>query len=89
MRILLSSLALVATVVMATDSFHTKKHAEIMANIDEMEFDAMSPMFYVQGVRGLYLGLEDGINNGSPTGQVCLGEETQESIFHIVSVLME
>jgi hypothetical protein len=83
MKILLTSIALIATVVLA-DSYHSQKHAEIMANIDDQEFDATSPMFYVQGVRGLYLGVEDGVHKGKPTGQVCLGQDTQESIFHIV-----
>jgi len=72
---------------MASD--HTKKHADIMSNIENQEFDATSPMFYVQGVRGLYLGVESGIHAGSHSGEVCLGEETQESLFHIVDSLMK
>lgn len=89
MKILLSSIALLATVAIASDKYHTKKHAEIMENIEGVEFDATSPMFYVQGVRGLYLGFEDGMHEGNPKGQVCLVEDTQESLFHIVSVLMK
>ena len=54
-----------------------------------MEFDSTNPMFWVQGVRGLYIGLEDGIHKGNPKGQICLDESTQESLFHIVETVMK
>ncbi len=48
MKILLSTIAVLATVaVVSADSFHTKKHSEIMKNIEDQEFDATSPMYYV------------------------------------------
>ena len=89
MRTTLVSLALVATIAVASaDGAHSKIHAEMMKEIEEMEFDATNPMFWVQGVRGLYIGLEDGIHKGNPKGQICLDENTQESHLHIVEVVM-
>ncbi len=75
--VLLSTLFLAAMAHKETpESYHKRKHAELMQELDEHEYDETSPIFYIQGVRGFYLGLENGIHDGKTEGLVCLGKET-------------
>ena len=77
--------SLVALTILATLSVSQARkqapHATFMTAQDQKQSD--STMFYMQGVRGVWLGLEHGLFK-TKAGETCLNDATTQKIYNII-----
>jgi len=86
LRVLTLSVLCVATVVNAA---HQNIHNALMAKIDETTYGNEDPMFYIQGLRGFYNGIEDGIHKSKKAGDICFDKTAQEDLIHVIEAVMD
>ena len=77
--------SLVALTILATLSLSQARkqapHATFMVAQDQKQSD--NTMFYMQGIRGIWLGLEHGLFK-TKAGETCLNDATTQKIYNII-----
>lgn len=85
MRKAITLSALFCASVFGVSQVHQAKHTALF---EDLQVGPTDPMYYVQGIRGLYNGIEDGLHKTKSQKDICLNDETQQNLIHIIETLI-